>query len=93
MQLGHVLLVAGVGEGAVELDEQRLEAYAELQGGLAGAAGVEVGAGAEDQGLAGVELLAAAEHRGDALLGAQLLVAPPPARRPPPRTSTSWAEL
>ena len=58
-----------------ELDQQRLEADAELQRGLAVAARVEVGAGAEEQGLAGVELLAAAEDGGQSLLRAQLFVA------------------
>ena len=66
-------LVAGVREGALELDEQRLEADPQLQRRLAHAPGVEVGAGAQQQGLAGVDPLAAAEHRRDPLLRAQLL--------------------
>jgi len=66
--------VVGVGEGAVELDQQRLEPDAQLQRRLATAAGVEVGAGAQDKRLAGVELLAPAEHRGDSFLWAQVLL-------------------
>ena len=76
----HVLDVAGVDEGVLELDQERLEADPQLQRRLAVAAGVKVGAGAEQQRLAGVDLLAAAEHRGDPLLGAELLLAPFAAR-------------
>ena len=85
-------LVAGVGERARQLDQQRLEADPQLQRRLAVAAGVEVGAGAQQQRLAGVDPLAAAEHRGDPLLRPQLLVrAGGAARRRRPRTSTSRA--
>ena len=63
----------GVGERAVELDQERLEADPQLQGRLAVAAGVEVGAGAQQQRLAGVDPLAPAEHGGDPLLRPQLL--------------------
>ena len=73
-------LVAGVVEPLPELDQQRLEADPQLQRRLAVAAGVEVGAGAQQQRLAGVDLLAAAEHGGDPLLRAQLLLAAPAAR-------------
>jgi hypothetical protein len=72
--------VAGVGEGALELGQQGLEPDPQLQGGLAVAAGVEVGPGAEEEGLAGVEPLAAAENSGDSFLRAQLLLAPAAAR-------------
>ena len=72
-----------------QLGEQRLEPDPQLQRRLALAAGVEVGAGAQQQGLADVEPLAAAEHRGDPFLRAQSLLAPPaprgaawPRRRP-----------
>ncbi len=61
--------MAGIGDGACELDQERLEADPQLQGGLAVAAGVEVGAGAQQQRLAGVDLLAAAEDRRDPFLG------------------------
>jgi len=77
LETGHVLIVIRIAERAFELDQQCLEADAELQRGLAIAAAVEVGAGAEEQGLAGVELLAAAEHGGEPLLGPQLFVALP----------------
>ena len=76
----HVALVAGVVGAAAQLGQQRFETGAQLQGRLAVAAGVEVGAGAQQQRLAGVEPFAAAEHRGEALLRAQLLLAPPPRR-------------
>ena len=42
-ELGHVLGVAWIGEGAGELDQERLEAHPQLQGCLADSAGVEVG--------------------------------------------------
>ena len=70
----------GSASGAAQLDQQRLEADPQLQRRLAVAAGVEVGAGAQQQRLAGVDPLAAAEHRRHPLLRAQLLCAPPPAR-------------
>ena len=66
----------GIGEGAGKLDEERLEADPQLQGRLAGPAGVEVGPRAQQQRLAGVDPLAAAEHGGDPLLRPQLLGAP-----------------
>ncbi len=50
------------------------------RGRLAAATRVEVGAGAQDQGLAGVEALAATDHGGESLLRAQLFVAPAPLR-------------
>ena len=68
-------------DGALQLDQQRLEADPQLQGRLALAAGVEVGAGAQQQGLAGVEPLAAAQDCRDPFLRAQLLLAPAPAMR------------
>ena len=46
-----------------QLGQQSLEADSELQRRLAVAAGVEVGTSAQQQGLAGVDLLAASEHR------------------------------
>ena len=86
--------MARVGDGAAQLDEERLEADPQLQRRLAGAAGVEVGAGAQQQRLAGVDPLAAAEHRRDPLLRPQLLLAlAPRARRGRPRTSTSRAAV
>jgi hypothetical protein len=63
------------GEGILQLDQQRLESDAQLQGSLAVAAGIEVGAGAEQKGLAGVGALAAAEDRRHPFLRAQLLLA------------------
>ena len=90
-QLGHVRVVRGVRPGAGQLDQQRLEADPQLQGGLAGAAGVEVGAGSQQQRLAGVDLLSAAEHGGDPLLRAQLLLAPRRREVPAARTSMSRA--
>lgn len=71
----HVLSVAGVAEGSAQLGQQGLKADAELQRRLAIAIGVQVGTGAQEERLTGIEALAAAEHGGDALLGAQLLVA------------------
>ena len=62
----------------VELGEQRLEADPQLQRRLALAAGVEVGAGAQQQRLAGVEPLAAAQHRRHPFLRLQILFALPP---------------
>ena len=58
-----------------ELGEQGLESDPQLQRRLAAAAGVEVGAGAEQEGLAGVDPLAAAQHPGDPFLGAQVFLA------------------
>src|SRR5882672_10429708 len=46
-QLGHVLLVAGVDESTVQLDQHRLQGDSQLQGRLSQSAGVEVGASAE----------------------------------------------
>lgn len=65
----------GVAEGTAQLYQERLEPHPQLQRRLAVAASVEVGAGAEEKGLAGVELLAAAEDRRDPFLRAQLLLA------------------
>ena len=65
--------VPGIGDGAVELDQERLERDPQLQRRLTMAPGVEVGAGAQQQRLAGVDPFAAAEHRRDPLLRAQLL--------------------
>ena len=79
----------GVLDGAPQLGEQRLEADPQLQRRLAGAAGVEVGAGAQQHRLAGVDLLPPAEHGGDPLLRAQVVGAG--AARHPPRTSISRA--
>ena len=75
-------MVVGVVECLGELGEQRLDADPQLQGRLAVAAGVEVGAGAEQQRLAGVEALAAAQDGGDPFLRAQLLLAAAAARGP-----------
>ena len=83
----------GSSRAAAQLGEQRFDADPQLQRRLAVAAGVEVGAGAQQQRLAGVEPLAAAEHRGDPLLRAQLLLAPPPGEPPPAAESTSRASL
>ena len=69
----------GSASAPLELDQQRLEPDPQLQRRLAMAAGVEVGAGAQQQRLAGVDPLAAAEHRGDPLLRPQLLGALPAA--------------
>jgi len=73
----QVLQVPGIGELVVELDQQSLEADPQLQRPLALAAGVEIGAGAQQQRLAGVEALLAAEHRGDPFLRSQVFLAPP----------------
>lgn len=70
----------GVAEGTAQLDQQRLEPHPQLQRRLAVATGVEVGAGPEKEGLAGVELLAAAEDSRDPFLRAQLLLAAATAR-------------
>ena len=67
---------AGSVDGADQLGQQRLEADPQLQRRLAVAAGVEVGPGAQQQRLAGVDPLAPAEDRGGPLLGAQLFGAP-----------------
>ncbi len=68
--------MAWIGQGSLQLDEESLEADPQLQRRLAVAAGVKVGTGAEQQRLAGVELLAAAEDGGDPFLWAQILLAP-----------------
>jgi hypothetical protein len=72
--------VARIVEGVLHLDQQRLQSDPQLQGGLAVAAGVEVGPGAQQEGLAGVGLFAAAEHGSDPFLGPQLLFAALPSR-------------
>ena len=73
--------MARIGEGAAQLDQQRLQTDPELERGLAAAAAVEVGSRPQEQRLAGVDPLAPAEHRGDPLLRAQVCAAPPPASR------------
>ena len=83
--------MAGVREGALQLDQQRLQPDSQLQRRLAVAAGVEVGAGAQQERLAGVEPLATAEHGGDPFLRAQVFLAPPAARGAAGPTSTSRA--
>jgi len=72
--------VPGVGKRTLQLDQQRLQAHPQLQRRLAVPARVEVGAGAEQEGLAGVSAFAAAEDRRDPFLRAQLLLAAAPAR-------------
>ncbi len=72
--------MAGIRQRSLQLDQERLETDAQLQGRLAVAAGVEVGAGAEEEGLAGVGLLAAAEDGRHSFLRAQLFFAASPAR-------------
>lgn len=76
----HVFQVARIGELVVELDQQGLEADPQLQRRLALAAGVEVGAGAQQQRLAGVQAFLPAEYRGDPFLRAQVFLTPPPFR-------------
>jgi hypothetical protein len=71
--------VPRIGKRPLQLYQQRLQAHPQLQGGLAVAAGVEVGAGAEEKGLAGIRLLAAAEDRRHPFLRAQLFLAATPA--------------
>ena len=86
--------VAGVGNGVLELGQQRLEADPQLQRRLALAAGVEVGTGAQQQGLAGVDLFAAAEHRRHPFLRAQVFFARRRRREAPlAQTSTSRAAV
>jgi hypothetical protein len=82
----HVLFVPRVGERSLQLDQQRLEADPQLQRRLAVAAGVDVGAGSQQQGLADVSLFAAAEDRGHPFLGSQLFLTAPSARR-------AWGDL
>src|SRR5512133_881844 len=84
----HVLLVAGVSERPAQLDQQSLDPNLKLKGGLAGATGVEVEAGAGEHRLAGVELLAPAEHRCQPLLGADVCLVPRP-----PATAGAGLEL
>jgi hypothetical protein len=71
--------VAWVGKCVFQLDQQCLQAHPQLQRRLAVAAGVEVGAGAEEEGLAGIRRFATAEHRRDPFLGPQLFFAAAPA--------------
>lgn len=82
-QSPHVFLVARVREGAAQLDQEGLEADAELQGCLAIALAVQVGTGAQEQRLAGVEALASSQYGSKALLWAHLLVALAAARLRP----------
>src|SRR4051794_32425125 len=77
LQDRHVLLVPGVGEGAAELDQQRLQPDSKLERGLAPAAAVEVGTRPQDEGLRGVDPLASPEYGRDALLRAQVLIPAP----------------
>jgi hypothetical protein len=79
-QARHVRFVAGVGEGAAQLGQERLEPDLQLQRRLARALGLEVGARAQQQALAGVEPFAPAEHGCDPLLRSQVLLAPALAR-------------
>jgi hypothetical protein len=72
-QLSHVFLVVRVSERALQLDQQRIEGDAELQGRLPHASRVEIGTGAEQQRLADIEVLAAAEHGRHPALRAQLV--------------------
>ena len=64
----------------MELDQQGLEADPQLQCRLALATGVEVGPGAQQQRLTGIQLRLAPENGGDAFLRAQIFLAPAPLR-------------
>jgi hypothetical protein len=64
-----------------ELAQRRLQRDAELERGLAMAAGGEIGAGAQRELLARERGVATAEQRGQALVGTQRGAAPPASKR------------
>jgi hypothetical protein len=74
-----VAVVVGIVERRGQLGQEGLNPDPQLERGLAPAARVEVGAGAQEQRLAGCDPLPAAQHRGHPFLRAQLLLSAPTA--------------